>query len=111
VFGNYGQGIRTNDRCSIIRNNIGNNSGGGLEIRTNCLVKENSFSQNQYRNIIVWSSGNSVEENLITGSENGILFRDSTGIGNFYINNRFSGNTNDLVNGTGNTDGGGNVSF
>ena len=59
-------------------------------------------------NIIVAGSANSIEENLITNSTNGINFQ---GTGNYFDNNRAAGNTTDYANTAGNTDGGGNVSF
>ena len=94
---------------SITYNNLSDISGlGGLRIPSNCYVKGNSVSFNKWGNICVKNSHNMIEDNLVTNSTNGIVFNNS---GNFYANNRASANTNNFVNTTGQTNGGGNYSF
>jgi parallel beta-helix repeat protein len=61
---------------------------------------------NKQNNIYVVGSGNSIEENLVTNSTNGIYFRAS---GNFYANNRTSGNTTDFAGSVPTGGGGGNT--
>ena len=117
VISNVQTGIIVENFCLITNNLVnGNNSSdiineAGIKVNYKCSVKDNSLTHNKKNNILVLSSGNLIEENLVTGSgggENGIKF-DTTG--NFYANNRASGNTVNYANTAGNTDGGGNVGF
>ena len=90
-------------------NNLGTANEGGLKVGLRCLVKDNVLSYNKQNNIYVTGSDNSIEGNLLVLSGNGILFGSS---GNFYDNNRASGNTaNYNVGATTQTDGGNNISF
>ncbi len=107
-FANYpGETSVTNN--SVTYNNDANTSGqGGIRVPSNCYVKGNSLSFNNVRNIYVDGSHNIIEENLVTHSGDGIYFN---GTGNFWANNRASANTNNFVNTTGQTSGGGNYGF
>jgi len=81
----------------------------GILVIDDCLVKCNSLNANKQNNIYVKGSGNAIEENLVTDSPgNGINF---ISVGNFYANNRASGNGTDYSVAAGNTNGGGNASF
>jgi len=117
VISNVDTGIIAAGFCHITNNlvNFNNSSDtideAGIKVNDKSSVKNNSLSNNKKNNILVLSSGNSIEENLINGSgsgENGINF---DGSGNYYSNNRASGNTVNFANTTGNIDGGANVSF
>ena len=117
VYNNNKDGI-FGDQGSVVTGNTVNNNNqsdtadsGGINVRGNCLVKGNTVNGNLQNNIYVLSvftPGNIIEENLVTGSTNGIYFGFN---GNFYANNRASGNGTDYANTAGQTDGGGNVSF
>jgi parallel beta-helix repeat protein len=87
------------------RSNAGEHA--GIRVFTDCAVKGNTTDYNKQNNIYVVGSGNSIEENIVTNSTNGIYFQT---IGNFYANNRASGNTTDYAGcvPTGDGDGGGN---
>lgn len=107
-LGNF-EGEATVTNNSITYNNVSDTSSyGGLWVPSNCHVKGNSVSYNRAHNIYVYGSHNVIEENLVTHSTNGIYFRST---GNFWANNRASGNTNNFVNGGGQTSGGGNYGF
>jgi parallel beta-helix repeat protein len=91
-------------------NNQGNfSSSGGLRVDNDSLVKGNSLNGNLQNNIFVFGEDNAIEENLVTDSTKGIQFWTTTG--NFFANNRASGNTTNYFNAASQTDGGGNVSF
>lgn len=117
---NSEQGIKANSD-SLVSGNVlrGNNSSsgaasGGIYVYSDCLVKNNNLSGNLGANIYVSSSDNSIEGNLVTdctsGAGHGIYFNSG---GNFYTNNRASGNSinygGTLPSGDG--DGGGNAEF
>ena len=116
VYENQGCGIRTYG-YSILTGNVAriNNQSNtpnyaGIYVLSDCLVKSNALSKNLQNNIYVYSSDNAIEENLITDCNpgNGIYFGFG---GNFYANNRASGNGTNYANTAGQTNGGGNVSF
>jgi len=114
VDDNQRTGIYVESGCTVSsntahgnnRSNAGNHA--GIRVSTDCLVKGNTVDYNKQNNIYVVGSGNSIEENLVTNSTNGIYFRAR---GNFYANNRASGNTTDFAGSvpTGDGDGGGNT--
>ncbi len=115
VRGNQGWGIYAYYHCKITGNNICYNNQsddsakGGLYVHGKCFVKGNSVTLNRQNNIYVNNYSNMIEGNLVTDSANGIYFAAS---GNFYANNRASGNSaEDYHNGVSQTNGGGNVSF
>jgi parallel beta-helix repeat protein len=116
VLGNYRCGIYADDGSTVTNNTVrinnqnNNTYYGGIHVWSGCVVKNNTLRGNYQNNIYVKSSDNTIEENLLTGSVNGIYFFSG---GNFYANNRASGNTtaNYNNNGNTNTDGGGNVGF
>jgi parallel beta-helix repeat protein len=90
-------------------NQSDNTAYAGIRVENGCLVKANTTRDNTRNNIRVDGWDNAIEENLLTNSSNGIYFGWS---GNFYANNRASGNTtdyNDVAGGQ--TNGGGNFSF
>jgi parallel beta-helix repeat protein len=101
-------GIQVLDGSTVIANTASDNEHSGIHIRGGSLVKDNTLRQNNQNNIYVEQQGNSIEGNLLTNSTYGINFNSG---GNFYSNNRFSGNINDYVNHSQNIDGGGNHSF
>ena len=114
VYNNQKTGLYCNGSCTITGNTAGynnrNNSAGeaGIWVDTDCLLKSNTANWNNQNNIFVNGARNAIEENLVTGSTNGINFNST---GNFYANNRASTNTSNYTNTAGNTDGGGNYSF
>ena len=117
VHTNARSGIYTERGCSVINNTVRNNNQssiggipteGGITTREQCLIKGNTSTYNGYQNIYVAQSDSVIEENVVLGSSKGIYFESG---GNFYANNRASGNTTDYANTAGNTDGGGNYSF
>ena len=75
-----------------------------------CMVKDNVIKSNLQNNLYVDYYDNVVENNLVVlcTAGNGIKFSFS---GNFYANNRASGNNTNYANVATQTDGGGNVSF
>jgi parallel beta-helix repeat protein len=95
------------------RNNQSDSVGhGGIRAQYGCLVKNNMAYWNKQNNIYVTGDDNSIEENLVTKctTGNGIYFSVT---GNFYANNRASGNDPNYGGNvpTGSGDGGGNVEF
>jgi len=129
VSENGGRGIILNTSCTVFNNTTAFNALSGIWVWDGCtvnnntsagnsigitawgngnLIKGNTLQYNGDTNIWIGGVSNAVEENLVTFSQQGIYF-DKTG--NFYANNRASGNTNNYVNTAGQTDGGGNVSF
>lgn len=121
VDDNQYTGIHTESGCTVsgntaLRNNRSNDIDhdgikvfhAGIKVFTDCLVKGNTVNYNKQNNVYVVGPGNSIEENLVTNSTNGIYFGAS---GNFYANNRASGNTTDFAGyvPTGDGDGGGNT--
>jgi parallel beta-helix repeat protein len=114
VYKNGTNGIKAAIGCTVtgntvVFNNQSNTAGyAGIFVSTACLVKGNFLSNNKQNNIYMSARYNSIEENMVTGSNNGIYFGST---GNFYTNNRASDNGTDYANTAGNTDGGGNASF
>ena len=71
---------------------------GGLRVYYDSRVIGNTLDSNQTRNIYVAGNDNTIENNLVTDSTDGIYFNSS---GNFYGNNRGAGNTTNFnLNGT-----------
>lgn len=106
-------------RCigaSLIKDNVvsyNNNTDtvgeGGLYVGINSRVIGNTLDGNSQNNIYINASDSILRENHVIGSINGIFFNAS---GNYYRENTGSGNTTTFnLNGTTQTDGGGNVSF
>lgn len=116
VYNNQGSGIWVNVACTVTGNTARNNNqndsafAAGILVYGDCLIKGNTLNGNLQNNISVMLTGNAIEENLVTDcvAGNGIRFAIA---GNFYANNRASGNGTDYANTAGNTDGGGNASF
>jgi len=115
VYNNQEDGIQAGSGSTVTNNTVyANNQSNqttyaGIEITSGCIVKNNTLRSNLQNNIRVDGSDNAIEENLLTISGNGIIFYSS---GNFYANNRASGNTTNYnTNGNAQTDGGGNVAF
>ena len=118
VFSNQSTGIIASSGSTVTGNTVSSNnqsnfaSYAGIWVYADCLVKGNTLDGNLQNNIYVFSSGNAIEENLVTDCVpgNGIYFYVG---GNFYANNRAAGNTTNyggtLPSGGG--DGGGNASF
>ena len=111
---NQRSGIRATNGSTVTGNTVRSNNQSnnadytGIWAGTGCLVKNNNVTSNEQNNIYVYGSKNSIEENLVTYSNNGIYFRI---IGNFYANNRASGNSTNYNDVPGNQNGGGNVEF
>ena len=113
---NSGWGIFVSWHCLISGNTIISNnqsedsSSGGLRVYGGNYVKNNLVRLNNTRNIYVYNTDNVIEENVLTYSSGyGLYFVSG---GNFYANNRASGNTSGNYYGTSSqTDGGGNYSF
>ena len=113
VYNNQYHGIQASDstvmsNAASNNNQSGTDSVAGIHVTNNSLVKDNTAIANKWSNILVSGSSNAVEETLVTGSSYGIYLNAQ---GNFFANNRASGNTTNYVITSGNTDGGGNVSF
>ena len=106
--GIFGTGAMIIGNTADWNNQSGGSQSGGIRANADTLVKGNMVNGNIYNNIYCWQDDNVVEENLVTGSDNGINFRIGN---NFFANNRASGNTTNYANTAGQTDGGGNVSF
>jgi parallel beta-helix repeat protein len=115
---NNSAGIYAGNKCTVFGNTAcGNNQSNtpglsGIRVQYDCLARGNTASFNNRNNIYVTGSDNAIEENLVTDCSggNGINFGST---GNFYANNRASGNGTDYAGDvpTGDGDGGGNVSF
>jgi hypothetical protein len=130
---NASYGISAGDYVMITDNNVSNNQGsgitctggyitkntvsqnntsaavgqGGIVVSKHSQVKENTLEGNAKNNIYIGAFRNSIEGNVMSGSDYGINF---AGTGNVYINNRATCNGTNY-NAAGNTDGGGNISF
>jgi len=110
---NQFNGIWTWNGCSVMSNTLYLNGCGIYVSEKGSYVKLNTLRSNVFYNIYVNGTNNAIEENLVTNSEYGIYFNVS---GNFYANNRASGNTTNYG-GPGKPssgssgDGGGNTSF
>jgi len=116
VYNNSGWGIYVSWGCIIRGNNILYNNKsddeymGGLRMYGSNYVKDNLLMKNKKKNVYVYGYDNIIEGNLLTTSTGyGLEF---AGTGNFYANNRASGNVSGNYQGTSNqTNGGGNYSF
>ena len=117
AYYNQEHGIYASGGCTLIGNTayLNNQSNttyrAGIYVGDGCLLKDNTASANMRSNIHVSGSDNAVEENLVTDCNgNGIYFNSA---GNFYANNRASGNTTNYGGSvpTGAGDGGGNAQF
>lgn len=109
--GNFDCGIWVATGCNVTGNTTAFNNRGicvGADFSSGNLIKSNVAEENFECNIYIAGQSNSVEENLVTRSEQGIFFSQG---GNFYANNRASQNTSNYVNTTGQIDGGGNAEF
>ena len=95
---------------TVYTNNVSNSASyAGIYVNSRSIVKDNTVSANMQNNIYIYGSKSSIEENLTTQSTNGILFSAD---GNFYANNRASGNTTNYnLGATTQANGGGNYSF
>jgi parallel beta-helix repeat protein len=130
VSTNLGHGIELGSKCTVLENVVDYNLFSGIWTWSNCvvtdniicenyshgilvekdysLIKRNTLTENLESNIFVDGSYNVIEENFVSNSVRGIRFERG---GNFFANNRASGNNIDYSNTSGNADGGGNVSF
>ena len=108
VINNASYGIWSWDGCIVFDNTSYGNSHGIYVEGNGSSIKSNTVRNSDESNIYVKGTDNAIEENLVTGSNFGIYFESS---GNFYANNRASGNTQNFANTAGNRDGGGNISF
>ncbi len=94
--------------CLLYNNTCNNNYGGIYIVGNGNCIKMNTIRNIYASCIYVAGTNNAIEENLLTNAHYGIYF---SGTGNFYANNRASGNTTNYYNTTGQTNGGGNSSF
>ncbi|MHC4477935.1 MAG: right-handed parallel beta-helix repeat-containing protein [Planctomycetota bacterium] len=115
IYSNDDSGIYAGYQCLVVGNSvIYNNQAGsslqaGIRAAYHCFVRDNSVSYNNHNNIYASGWDNCIEQNLVTNSPGDGI--DLGGTGNFYANNRASGNGTDFANVGGNTDGGGNWPF
>jgi parallel beta-helix repeat protein len=110
AIGIYAEGYSTVAGNTAYQNNQANSTAyAGIRVNYGCLVKGNTVAYNKQNNIYLIGHDNAIEENLVINSTGyGIYFKIA---GNFYANNRASGNGTDYGNGHLQTDGGGNWSF
>lgn len=96
-------------RNNVSLNNTANTSGrGGIYVYAASQVRENTLEGNAQNNIYIGGFRNTIENNMMSGSGTGIYFNQG---GNYYTNNRGASNAINYSNTSGNTDGGGNISF
>lgn len=116
AYANENDGIKVSYGCTVtgntaMTNNQSNTTGSaGIKADVGCFVHGNTLWHNNQNNIRVNGSDNAVTENLVIGSNGyGIYFAG----GNFYANNRASGNSTNYGGSvpTGGGDGGGNAQF
>jgi len=122
---NWAAGMMIGGGCTVATNTLDDNqwptdllpattlgTGTGLLVTgQGCLIRDNTLRGNSDANIRVKSTHNALENNLVTGAKYGIYFEE---IGNFYANNRASGNTTNYMKAPSSNspgDGGGNASF
>jgi len=106
---NLFHGIWTWGNCVVTDNIVSNNMLDGVAVEENgSLVKNNTVFLNFENDIRVDGSHNVIEKNFISFSDCGIRIEKS---GNFYANNRATGNNTNYIIAPTNTDGSGNVSF
>jgi len=109
MYGIYTNGATVTGNTVYQNNQSNAAAGAGIRVEYGCLVKGNTATYNKQNNIYVVHDDNAIEENLVTNSTGyGIYFRVA---GNFYANNRASGNGTDYGNTASQTNGGGNYSF
>jgi len=96
---------------AVHNNNTTNTLGqGGLGLGRDNLASGNLAQGNQNANVVVTSSDNVLVDNLaLDGPGSGFFFFNASG--NFWANNRATGNSPNFNNAAGQTDGGGNVAF
>jgi len=116
VVGNDDKGIHAGGG-SLIANNVvranassATTNDGGIVAFGRSTVRDNTVRNNSYNNIAISGSGNAVVRNHITQGANGISFLTGSS-NNLYADNLLHGNTVDVANPSGGTDGGGNVSY
>jgi parallel beta-helix repeat protein len=93
VYNNRDNGILTNWRCIVTKCVSSENNGDGIECAAECLVTENSCSDNGIvdgAGILVTNARTRVEGNLVTNNDRGI---DVNAGGNIIIRNSASNNT------------------
>lgn len=90
-----------------LNNTVGSTTWGGIVVANHSQIKDNTLEGNSKNNIYVTGFRNSVEGNVMSGSDYGINFTTS---GNLFLNNRASSNGINYNFGS-NTNGGGNFSF
>jgi parallel beta-helix repeat protein len=111
-FGGYG--IWSWDGCTVLDNTSSYNQYGIYVEGAGALIKGNTVRGSEVDSLYVKGTKNAIESNLVTGCTNGsgIYFETS---GNFYSNNRASGNKTNYSGPSKPTgapgDGGGNVGF
>jgi parallel beta-helix repeat protein len=122
---NWAAGMEVQSGCTVTGNTLDNNqwpdflppptdtdsSTGMIVDGDGNAIRGNTLSGNPDTNILIKGTHNAVENNLVTGSQNGIYF-DATG--NFYANNRASQNTTNYRKAPASNspgDGGGNAAF
>jgi hypothetical protein len=134
VGSNTSDGISAGDHVTITGNTVSSNGGtgiactggyiarntvslnntsatvglGGIVLSYRSQVKENTLEGNSKNNIYILQYRNSIEGNVMSGSDTGINFGSN---GNYFNNNRATANSTNYANIGTNTDGGGNVSF
>jgi parallel beta-helix repeat protein/putative cofactor-binding repeat protein len=92
-WGIYGFGLNIiKDNTLSSNNTLDNVDEGGIYVGYSSRVTGNTVISNKQNNIYVNRDDSSIENNLVTGSVNGIFFSWLSS-GNFYGNNRASGNT------------------
>ena len=109
IYAYSGSAVIGNTSC--MNNTDNSNSHAGVYVLGECTVKDNTLSGNLHKNIWAANYDNAIVENLLTDSLYGVWFQF---LGNFYANNRASGNTSANYGGNlpvGSGDGGGNVGF
>jgi hypothetical protein len=111
---NGGYGIYAGNSSKLDNNIYSNNTScttgqGGLHVSMDSRVTGNSQDRNISGNIYVAGDDNTIKDNHLTNSTNGIFFNAD---GNYYRQNVGSGKVTTFnLNGTRQTDGGGNISF
>ncbi len=115
IYSNDDSGIYAGDHCLVVGNAVSHNNQSGSSLQSgiratnDCFVRANNVNYNNHNNIYVSGSDNCIEHNLVTNSTGDGI--DLDGSGNFYANNRASGNSTNYANAGDDTDGGGNWPF
>jgi len=111
IFASSGSIVSGN--VAAYNNNDGSATGGGIVAKDwGSSVKDNTAYRNLQHNIYIDGYDNVVEENTVTRCQDGygLRFNPFKG-GNFYANNRAASNNHNYGDTSGNTNGGGNVSY